>query len=432
MAPTVATIALGSSSTFSAQAMNADGVAIPGRALHWSSENAAIASVSAEGVVTAHQVGTVLVAASAEGQSGMAQVNITEIPVASVEVTPGNLAMLVGTTSQLVATALDNEGRVLSGRPIIWSSNNPAVATVSADGLVTALAPGGAIMSATAEGKVGLASVTSAAMPVAAVNVSPDSQRLVVGQGAQFKAEVLDEDGEVLPGRHIEWSTSQEEVVSVSSSGMVTARGSGKAIVWATSEGHHDSTVVEVSDRPRNAVIIAPAQAVVIEGSTIQLNAFVFDDQGRLASDVAVSFSSASAAVAAVTAGGLVTGVSPGTALITATAGSLSGSALVTVDPVPVGSVTVSPSSVFLVSGKTVQLDVEIRGVDGAVIQSRKVRWRSTAPTVATVTSAGVVRGRGPGSAVIFASVDGVTGWAKVTVALAPVKVAGTDVRLPP
>jgi WD40 repeat protein len=81
-------------------------------------------------------------------------------PVVSVDVTPASASVLVGGTVQLTATAQDAEGEPLSGRTFTWATDAPAVATVSAAGLVTGMGEGAATITATSEGKSGSASVT--------------------------------------------------------------------------------------------------------------------------------------------------------------------------------------------------------------------------------------------------------------------------------
>jgi hypothetical protein len=84
-------------------------------------------------------------------------------PVAAVAVAPGSASLAVGGTQQLAATLKDAAGNVLTGRTVGWASSNPAVATVTAGGLVTAVAAGAATVTATSEGQSGAAAVTVAA-----------------------------------------------------------------------------------------------------------------------------------------------------------------------------------------------------------------------------------------------------------------------------
>src|SRR5205823_1814711 len=82
--------------------------------------------------------------------------------VAVVAVTPPSGTVVQGQTVQVAATPEDASGNALGGRVITWASGNRAVATVSGSGLVTAVAPGAATITATSEGQSGTASVTVA------------------------------------------------------------------------------------------------------------------------------------------------------------------------------------------------------------------------------------------------------------------------------
>jgi hypothetical protein len=81
-------------------------------------------------------------------------------PVATVVLSPDSTALVPQQTLQLDATLRDAGGAVLTGRPIVWNSDPQAVASVSQTGLVTALAPGQATVTATSEGRTGSAVVT--------------------------------------------------------------------------------------------------------------------------------------------------------------------------------------------------------------------------------------------------------------------------------
>ncbi|NOT06596.1 MAG: hypothetical protein HOP28_00145, partial [Gemmatimonadales bacterium] len=83
------------------------------------------------------------------------------VPVATVTVTPGTVTLVPQQTQPLAAVNKDAQGAILTGRAVAWSTNAPGVATVNATtGLVTAMAPGSATLTATAEGKTGTAAIT--------------------------------------------------------------------------------------------------------------------------------------------------------------------------------------------------------------------------------------------------------------------------------
>jgi uncharacterized protein YjdB len=421
VSPAVSTVSVGASVALEAEVLDVTGIALSDRPVHWASENTEIATVSANGMVTARKVGTVQVAASTGGRSGVAQITVTTIPVASILVTPGNKSLLVEESFQLTAQARDAGGNVLTGRPIAWSSNNEGVATVSASGLVTALSPGGAIITATSEGRSSPASITVTAIPVASIDLQPNTQSLVVGQTAQLQAQPLDDQGNPLVGRMVLFFTNNASVATVTSSGVVTGQAQGTATITATSEGKSATTAVTVNPRTPNAVIITPAQLLVQEGDTAALSVQVLDNLGQPLPNSAVTFSTSDAAVATVSSSGVVTGVLPGKATVSATSGGKTGAAEVTVTATPVATVVVTPAQPSILQGRSVALTAQALNANGQPLTGRTVSWSSSTPTIADVTVSGFVTGVSVGSTVIFASIDGVLGWANVTVVPTPV-----------
>ena len=419
--PSTATVAVGANVTLTAEVLDAAGKTLTGVKVVWASADPSIATVSSSGVVTGVATGVVHIAASAVGKNAIAEVTVNPTPVASVRLTPPNQNLLVGQTVQLGAETLDADGNVLTGRPVEFTSSNAAVATVSNTGLVTALVPGSAIITAASEGKSAPSSITVSSVPVAAVAVTPTGSQIVVGQTTQLNAEPRDASGQPLVGRAVTWSSSDPNVASVSSTGLVTAVAPGQATITATSEAAAGTSTIGVSPKPVSSVIISPGQGSVTVGQTLQLSGQVTDDQGNVLTGRPISFTSGTPAVATISETGLVTGVAPGTTTITATSEGKTGTATVTVTPIPVAKVEITPSTPNVTVGQTVQLDVSVQGANNQVLTGRTVVWSSGAPSVASVSPTGVVSGLAPGTAIIFANVEGVLGSATVTVKQVPV-----------
>ena len=95
--------------------------------------------------------------------------------------------------------------------------------------------------------------------------------------------------------------------------------------------------------RPPNAVVVTPAQVLIQQGRASQLTVQVLDDLGRVIPDSPVGYGSSDNSIATVSSSGLVSGIAVGNATITATSGGKTGAAQVTVTPIPVGSVVVTP-----------------------------------------------------------------------------------------
>jgi parallel beta-helix repeat protein len=139
----------------------------------WSTSDKNVATVSSSGRVSAVANGSVMITATHRSRSGSVTVTVGEpvaqvAPVATVEVSPAGASLTAGGSTQLSATLRDASGNVLTDRAVSWTSGNASVATVSESGLVTAVAAGAAVISATAEGQSGSASIEVPPAQVAA------------------------------------------------------------------------------------------------------------------------------------------------------------------------------------------------------------------------------------------------------------------------
>ena len=236
----------------------------------------------------------------------------------------------LGTTVQLSAEVRDQNARVMAGATVTWTSSASSMATVDASGLVTAAGNGTATITASAGSASGSAVVT-VMQSVASVEVSPSVYELTaLGQTVQLTAEAFDENGHAVAGAEFSWESSDAAVATVDAGGLVTAVAEGVATITASAGEASGSAVVPVM-QPVASVQVSPSAETIGLGSTLQLTAEAFDENGEAVAGVEFSWESSDAAVAAVDAGGLVTGVAVGVATITASAGSGQGTAKVTV-----------------------------------------------------------------------------------------------------
>ena len=322
--------ALGETVQLTAEAFDENGHAVAGAEFSWESSDAAVATVDAGGLVTAVAEGVARITASAGEASGSAVVTVMQ-PVASVEVSPSVYELTaLGETVQLTAEAFDENGHAVAGAEFSWESSDAAVATVDAGGLVTAVAEGVATITASA-GEASGSAVVTVMQSVASVEVSPSVYELTaLGETVQLTAEAFDENGHAVAGAEFSWESSDAAVATVDAGGLVTAVAEGVATITASAGEASGSAVVTVM-QPVASVEVSPSAETIGLGSTLQLTAEAFDENGEAVAGVEFSWESSDAAVAAVDAGGLVTGVAVGVATITASAGSGQGTAKVTV-----------------------------------------------------------------------------------------------------
>lgn len=429
--PSTDSLPLGSTVTLHATVDGATGTP----SIFWSSENTSIATVSGSGVVTGVALGTVHIAASSGGKSGVATIIVIPPPVASVRVSPTSAAIKVGETVHLIAEPLDASGNVLSGRTIAWSSDDPSVATVDNTGLVKGLSTGTANITATSEGKTGTAGIAVASAVGASIAVAPTSVTVTTGQTSQLTATVKDASGSVIAGAPVIWTVDKSNIALVSSTGLVAGQSAGTATVTATSGSAHTTVAVTVTLPPANAVVVSPSTVALLITQQQQLTGTVTDASGNPIPNQTITWQSNNTNVATVSGSGLVTAVSPGTATITASSGSVSGTAQVTVSLVPVRRVTVTPDAVSFTQGDAgTQLTVALLDSAGNTLSltGHTISWSSNKTGVATVNGSGFVTPGSPGQAVITATLVGSGLSATSTITVSPVPVASVSVTPSP
>src|SRR5205823_6466016 len=177
--------------------------------------------------------------------------------------------------------------------------------------------------------------------------------------------------------------------------------------------GAPDTTVASVT--------ISPATGSIRMGQTLQLTATPKDLAGGTLTGRTVMWASSNTSVATVSGSGLVAGVTPGSAMITATSEGKSSTASLTVTTVPVASVAISPATGSIRVGQKLQLTATPQDSIGGTLSGRTVMWASGDTSVAIVSPSGQVTGVAPGSAPITAMSEGKNSTATITVTIVPV-----------
>ena len=167
--------------------------------------------------------------------------------------------------------------------------------------------------------------------------------------------------------------------------------------------------------RPSSVSITLTTAVLSAFGDTVRLQAEVRDQNGRAMAGAAVTWASGDASIATVDASGLVTAAGGGTATITATAGSASGTAMVTVAQ-QVSAVAVAPGAEALVAGDTLRLTATATDANGHPVAGAEFSWASSDSAVAAVDSTGLVTAAGAGETTVTATSGTVSASTSVTV----------------
>ncbi|MGQ0643797.1 MAG: Ig-like domain-containing protein [Gemmatimonadaceae bacterium] len=422
VAPELIEITHGDSIQLEASLATPSGAAVRGEALsiQWTTSDSAIAGIDANGLVTSLTPGDVTFTASVSGKSAVALARVVPNPIVSVSVTPANSGIYPGQSQQLVATIRDIRGRLMKNVHQTWSSSDPAVASVSSSGLVTGRTKGSVIITLRTDAMNASASVNVFAVPASGVIITAASNTVTRGGQLQAVATVRDSDGNVLTGKIVAWSSSNPSVAQVNATGMITGLTVGSTSIHAIVDSKIGTLPISVIGATPTSLAIIPGSATISLGASTGLTAEVKDQGGNVISGQPVSWSSANPAVATVSSSGVVTGVTAGSAVISATSGSLSDQATITVIGASIASVSVSPSSVQLSASGTRQLSAIALDASGNQVPNAAITWSSSNPIVATVSAAGLATAMSSGNATISATSSGKTGSATVSVAAPP------------
>lgn len=338
-------------------------------------------------------------------------------PVSRVEASISDITLnTIGGSQPVTAIARDASGTTVATATVAWSSDDATIATVTANGnaaTITAVGPGATVIRARV-GTIG-ADISVRVLGVRAIQVNPTNASIRAGDTQPFSA-TFDADPGVSTA--VTWASTDNAIATVNSAGLVTGVAAGSTTIRATSVADpRRSATGTITVTPARGVSVAPTSANLATSEQRTLQATVSIEAGL---STAVTWRSSAPAVATVSQTGVVRGVAFGTTTITAVSvadTTLKGTATINVVPV-IRSVTVSPTTASLFINLTQQLTSTVVA-EGTLPTT--VNWASSNPSVATVSTSGLVTAIGVGSATITAiSTVDLSKFAAATITVAP------------
>jgi uncharacterized protein YjdB len=384
----------------------------------WSSSSIGVATVSATGAVTGLAAGSAVITATLNNVSQTTAAIITAPTISAISVTPEGMTLPIGISQQFTATAIYSDGStadLTSG--VTWSSSSTAVATIDNTGLASTLAAGTTTIIATVGSLTDSTSLTVVAAHLTSISISPSTSSLAIGTEQQFTATGTFDDGSTQVLTSVQWSSSANNVLTVSSTGLGTAVGAGTSTVTASSGSISGTASVTVTSATLVSLAIAPVNSTMPDEANKQFTATgTFSDNTTQDMTLFVLWKSSNPAVAIINASGLATSVATGTTTIQASSGSVVQSTTLTVSTVALASITITPANPTIAKGTLLKFTAIGTYSDGSTATLTNVTWKSSKPQVANVRSSGIVHGKKAGTATISATAFGVTGTTTLTV----------------
>ena len=398
----------------------------------WTTNLPGVATVNAAGVVTAVSAGSAVLTASANGLNTTAAITVSASSptLTSLTLNPAaGVTLNIGQTADFTATANWSNGTSTTpyDANVTWGTNNPSVATVNAAGLVTALATGSAVLTASANGlnTTATIAVSAATLTLSSITLNPTTATLSVGQTVDITSTANWSNGtSTVPyDSNVTWISSAPSVATVNAGGVVTAVAGGTATITASAAGKSATATITVTSGPTlSSITLNPTTATLNVSQTVDITSTANWSNGTstVPYDSNVTWISSAPSVATVNAGGVVTGVAAGTATITASAAGKSATVAITVSAsAPIlSSITLNTTAATGNRGQTMDLTATGHFSDGSTVTpyDAQVTWVSNAPGAATVNSAGLVTAVWRGTALISASKNGLSAACTITV----------------
>jgi len=400
--PASASVPEGQTVQLTATPRDANGNPLTGRVLSWSSGNTSIATVNASGLVSGVVAGSATITATSEGQSGTSAITVTPpsstCPTSSTAFQNSAFASQNGSFTATFdatpnGTGLDAATGLSQGAAAAYT-DLAVIVRFNTGGTIDAR-NGGAYA---ATNSIGYTAGTSYHFRVV-VDVSSHTYSAYVTPAGGAEQTI---------GTGFAFRTEQSGVTALANWALTAITGAHTVCNFAIAGSQPPAPVATVT--------LTPGSATLNEGQTLQLTATLKDANGNPLVGRSITWSSSNPSAAGVNGTGLVTGVTAGSATITATSEGKSGTSAITVVHMPVASVTVTPASGTVSAGSSVQLTATPKDANGNPLVGRTVTWQSSNTATATVNGSGLVSGVAAGSATITATSEGQSGTSAITV----------------
>ncbi len=363
--------------------------------------NPKVVTVSKRGRVTGKAAGTAIIIAKTDtGMSTFCSVIVNQA-VEGVNINEDNITIDVDDEFELTYTITP---KGVTDDEVVWESSDTSVAKVNKRGEVTGIAGGMAIITCTTvDGGYVDFCVVMVEELVTDIKLNETNYKLGVDRSFQLIATI---SGERATNKKVKWKSSRKSVVTVNANGRITGIKEGYATITATArDGSGAEATCEVRVVTQAIGLeVEPTFITLVQGKARKLKASILPSNATFKTPI---WSTADDTIAIVNSKGTVTGLKPGTTIVTATANDSSGLTSTcyvnVIAPVYATGVTFSSSEVVMTPGETKTVPFSIVPNN----TTEKHTWSSDNPAVATVNSkTGKINARSIGSASITLMTD--------------------------
>ena len=299
--------------------------------------------------------------------------SVSSASAPDIKLSASSKKIVVGTSCTLKVS--NNQGTVS------WTSSDTKIAKVDSNGKVTAVAAGSAVITATdtKTKKTAKCTFTTVKTDFTSISLSASSKTLTVGESFTLKVTINTDS------KNVKFKSSDTSVAKIDSNGKVTAVAAGTADITVSDSTGVVKAVCKVIVKRKDSITLSSSSITLDAGSSKVVTA------NKSSDSIQIKWSSSDAAVACVR-GGRISGLSAGTAVITASdsTGTITAKCNVKVNAVSKGSLYLSRTSFSTTAGK----DFILKAENGSA-------WSTSDRYVATVADNGIVHTNKPGKVAI-------------------------------
>ena len=283
ISPDTLALLLGQMTRFSAVPRDAQGNALSGRTISWTSSDALVASVATDGSVNGVGIGVATITATSEGVSASATVRVEQAAasIARTVISPPTVQLsALGQAMQLTARSYAPDSTLVAGSYSYSVHGSPSIVSVDSLGRVTAIGVGSAYVVVRETGGTSDSALVSVTQVAKRVQVSAPRQLDALGMTSTFHATAFDAGGSVIPAAPLNWTISNAAVGVIDLAGgdslVVRAVGNGVTPIVATVDGITGSSDLTVSQVAKSASVSPNALTLGVDGRA-RLTLTLFD-----------------------------------------------------------------------------------------------------------------------------------------------------------
>jgi uncharacterized protein YjdB len=335
----------------------------------------------------------------------------TNVVLKSIQVSAPNPSLTAGSTQQFTATGSYSDGSTKDlTTTATWSSSNSSVLTIAGGGTAKAMSAGNVVISATQANLSGNLSLVVAPPTLNSISVGSSGSSVTAGYAIQFSATGNYSDGSTQNlSSSVTWGVSNSTVATISTGGLVTGKSNGSEVVSATLGSISGAANLVVGPPALVSLAVSSANSSVGVGSTDQFAAIgTYSDGSTQNLTNSATWSVSSTPLATISNSGLLTAKSNGAAVITATSGSINGSAPLTIT-ISLVSLAITPLTQTIAPSTDQQFRATGTFSDGSTQDlTGAVNWGSSNTAAATISNSagttGLAQGLQTGTTTITAS----------------------------